>query len=325
MLSRSILRPIEVLHSGAEAVGRGDLDHRVRHDAPDELGALASSFNEMTAQIGKQRDALIKAKSTLAEQVEARTRELREQSETLARTNARLRAIDASRANFFADISHELRTPLTILRGQAEVALRAPSADAEALRSTLGGIVQKTEQLGRLVDDLLFLARSEAGSIMVRSTDVILQDVVGDVLIDGQNLPRRDGVRIRPSQPEKPVLVRGDPDRLRQAILIALDNAIRLAPEGTTVDLEVVEADEQGIVRVRDQGPGFTGEELGSAFTRFYSANPSQPRSGRGLGLGLSIAKWIVEQHNGAIRIDSAPQQGATVEISVPLLVRAAA
>jgi two-component system, OmpR family, sensor kinase len=325
MLNRSILRPIEVLHGGAEAVGRGDLGHRVHHDAPDELGALSRSFNQMTAQIGKQRNALLKAKSTLAEQVEARTLELREQSEKLARTNERLRAIDTSRVNFFADISHELRTPLTILRGQAEVALRAPSSDADTLRSTLSGIVKKAEQLGRLVDDLLFLARSEAGSIMVRREEIVFQDVIGDVLIDGQHLPKRSGVRIRPSQPEEPVVVLGDPERLRQAIFIALDNAIRLAPEGTTVELELVASSEQGVVRIRDQGPGFTSKELGSAFTRFYSARPSRPRSGRGLGLGLAIAKWIVEQHDGAIRIDSTPDHGATVEISVPLLARAAA
>lgn len=323
MLNRKILRPIELLHKGVDIVGRGDLGYRVRHETSDELGDLASSFNDMTAQVEKQSDALNLAKSTLAEEVEAQTREIREQSEVLEQANAKLRAIDVSRANFFADISHELRTPLTILRGQAEVALRTPSSDTETLRSALVGTVQKTEQLSRLVDDLLFLARSESGSIMVRAIDVVLQDVIGDVLIDGQNLPKREGVRIRPRQPERPVMVWGDPDRLRQAILIALDNAVRLAPEGTTVGLEVLEVNQNGIVRVRDEGPGFTSEELGSAFTRFYSAHPSRPRSGRGLGLGLSIAKWIIEQHKGAIRIDSAPHQGATIEISIPLMERA--
>jgi len=84
--------------------------------------------------------------------------------------------------------------------------------------------------MGRLVDDLLFLARSEARSIMIERTDVVLQEIIGDVLIDGQNLRRRKDVRLRPTQPEAPVVVFGDPDRIRQAFLIALDNAIRLAP-----------------------------------------------------------------------------------------------
>jgi two-component system, OmpR family, sensor kinase len=323
--NRTILRPISALHAGAEAVGRGELQHRVRNGSPDELGDLARSFNDMTAQIGKQRDSLLEAKSTLAEQVEERTRELRQQSQALAETNARLRAVDASRANFFADISHELRTPLTILRGQAEVALRAPGGDTEALRAALSGVVQKTDQIGRLVEDLLFLARSESGSVMVNRSDVVLQEIIGDVLLDGQNLTRRAGVSIRPSQPEEPVVVLGDPDRLRQALLITLDNAMRLAPGDTMIDLELVRSDDQAVIRIRDQGPGFTSEQLGSAFTRFYSARPSRPRSGRGLGLGLSIAKWIVDQHEGTIRIDSAPNRGATVQICIPLARRAAA
>ena len=198
-------------------------------------------------------------------------------------------------------------------------------ADAATLQAALAAIVRKTDQIGRLIDDLLFLARSESGSIMVNRSRVVLQDIVGDVLLDGGSLSMRPGVRIRPRQPEEPVEVRGDPDRLRQAVMIALDNAVRLAPEGTTVTVELARSSDHAHIRVHDQGPGFTGDELGSAFTRFYSARPSRPRSGRGLGLGLSIAKWIVDQHDGTIRIDSAQGRGAVVEITMPLAHRAVA
>ncbi|TJZ89867.1 HAMP domain-containing protein [Paracoccus gahaiensis] len=325
IMNRTILRPVSALYAGAEAVGRGDLTHRIDTPSSDELGNLSRRFNQMTAQIRAQRDSLIEAKSTLTQQVDERTRELRDRSEALAASNDRLRAVDASRANFFADISHELRTPLTILRGQAEMALRNRAADAGTLQGALTDIVQKTDQIGRLIDDLLFLARSESGSIMVNRTRVVLQDIVGDVLLDGRTMTMKPGVRIHPSQPEDPVEVQGDPDRLRQAVLIALDNALRLAPEDTTVILELAQTAGHAQIRVRDQGPGFTGDELGSAFTRFYSARPSRPRSGRGLGLGLSIAKWIVDQHDGTIRIDSAPGCGAVVEITMPLAPGAAA
>ena len=171
--------------------------------------------------------------------------------------------------------------------------------------------------MGRQIDDLLFLARSESGSIMVNRSRIVLQDIVGDVLMDGQNMAMRPGVRIGPSQPSEPVEMRGDPDRLSQAVLIAPDNVIRLAPADTTVSLELAQSESHA--HVRDQGPGFTSDELGSAFTRFYGARPSRPRSGRGLWLGLSITKWIVDQHDGAIRIDSAPGRGAVVEITMPL------
>jgi two-component system, OmpR family, sensor kinase len=154
---------------------------------------------------------------------------------------------------------------------------------------------------------------------MVQRNNVVLQDVIGDVLIDGHGLLRRDGVRILPSQPEEPLIVRGDGDRLRQAIIIALDNAVKLAPPGTAVEVELKRVGSRAVIEVRDDGPGFTEEELGSAFTRFYRGKPSRARTGRGLGLGLSIAKWIVDQHDGTIRIESAPNGGATVAISVPL------
>ena len=143
--------------------------------------------------------------------------------------------------------------------------------------------------MGRLIDDLLFLARSESWSIMVNLSRIVLQDIVGDVLLDGQNMAMRPSVRICPSQPSEPVEMRGDPDRLGQEVLIALDNAIRLAPADTTISLELAQSEGHAHIRVRDQGPGFTGDELGSAFTRFYGARPSRPRSG--LGLGLFIAK----------------------------------
>jgi two-component system, OmpR family, sensor kinase len=266
----------------------------------------------------------MRAKATLTDEVEARTRDLRERTEELECTNEKLRAIDASRASFFADISHELRTPLTILRGQAEVTLRDPAAEPGELRDALAAVVRKAAQVGRIVDDLLFLARSESGSILVRREAVDLQEVLGDVLLDGADMGSKSGVRILPRQPTEPVIVRGDADRLRQAILIALDNAMKLAPAGSTVEIELRRDNDFAVVAVHDDGPGFTEEEIGSAFTRFYRGRPSTGRSGRGLGLGLSIAKWIVDQHDGMIRIVNARDVGATVEIEVPLAAVAA-
>jgi two-component system, OmpR family, sensor kinase len=324
VLNRTILRPVAALSSGAEAVGRGDLAHVVGSDTADELGQLASRFNAMTRQLKEQRDFLMRAKATLTDEVEARTRDLRERTEELECTNDKLRAIDASRASFFADISHELRTPLTILRGQAEVTLRDPAAEPAELRDALAAVVRKAAQVGRIVDDLLFLARSESGSILVRREAVDLQEVLGDVLLDGADMGSKSGVRILPRQPTEPVIVRGDADRLRQAILIALDNAMKLAPAGSTVEIELRRDNDCAVVAVHDDGPGFTEEEIGSAFTRFYRGRPSPGRSGRGLGLGLSIAKWIVDQHDGMIRIVNARDVGATVEIEVPLAAVAA-
>lgn len=319
MLNRTILRPVARLAAGADAVGRGDLDHVVGTGARDELGNLASRFNQMTRQMKTQRDFLLHARAELSEKVAERTQELQERTRQLETLNARLRAVDDSRAQFFADVSHELRTPLTILRGEAEVALRDPHAGTVVLKESLQSVVRKAVQIGRLVDDLLFLARSEAGTIGIERGPVVLQEVIADVLLDGQGLSRREGVRILPHQSAEPIRVRGDGDRLRQAVLIALDNAIKHAPPGTSVSLDLRREEERAVVRVRDRGPGFTEEDLASAFSRFYRGASSRTKGGRGLGLGLSIAKWIVDEHDGTIRIDSVPDGGAAVEISIPL------
>lgn len=319
MVHRAISRPITALADGADAVGRGDLAHVVDVRQHDELGSLAARFNTMTAQIREQRDRLMRTNVELERQVADRTLELRARGEELQRAVERLRRVDANRSQFFADISHELRTPLTILRGQAEVILRAPDSSPEQLRKALSQVIRKAEQMGRLVDDLLFLARTEAGAISVERKDVDLQEILADVLLDSQGLSRRAGVTISPRQTSEPVVVQGDADRLRQAVLIPLDNAIRLAPEGTSVRLELATEGGRARVTVADEGPGFTPEEAERAFVRFYRGGQGRGRSGRGMGLGLSIARWIVEQHDGTIAIDSESGKGAAVHIELPL------
>ncbi|ROU00159.1 sensor histidine kinase [Histidinibacterium lentulum] len=319
IVHRTISRPIAALAAGADAVGRGDLDHVLHLRRRDELGHLATRFNEMTAQIRAQRERLMGAKRNLEAQVAERTSELRERSDELEAAVSRLRRLDSDRAQFFADISHELRTPLTIIRGTAEVALRSQDGGADRLREALAQVVRKTDQMGRLAEDLLFLSRSEAGAIQVERVPIDLQDVFADVVLDSHGLTGRAGITLSPRQTSEPVVVEGDADRLRQAILIPLDNAIRLAPAGSTVRLELARHDGRAKVTVSDEGPGFTPDELENAFRRYFRGEGGGGRSGRSTGLGLAIAQWIVGEHDGSITIDSAPEKGATVRIDLPL------
>lgn len=320
MLNRTVLRPVTALADAADAVGRGELSHIVPIAGTDELGNLTKRFNRMIGQIKAQRDALRRTNENLEQQVAERTREVVARSEELESVNARLREVDASRARFFADISHELRTPLTVLRGQAEVALRHRDPDPVRMRKTLEAIVRKAGQMGRLVEDMLFLARSEAGAITVESRPTVLQEAIGDALIDSQTLARQKGVIIAPYQPFDPVIVRGDGERLRQAVLILLDNAIKVAPEKTSIAIELATTEGYATIKVRDAGPGFSRDEAERAFTRFSQSEAGKARAdGRGVGLGLAIARWIVEQHGGHITIEDTPEPGATVAIELPL------
>lgn len=313
LINRTIARPLALLTQATEAVTRGEFTHAISHPPTDEFGELGNRFNHMVNQLAAERERVKHAQSVLEQQVMERTNEL-------ATANRKLRDIDVSRSNFLADISHELRTPLTVLRGQAEIALRDPKREVGDMRQTLQRIVTKSEQIGRLVDDLLLLSRSENGSIGIENSELKLQDVIADVLLDSEQLSRRGRIFISARQPEEPVVILGDAQRLRQAILIGLDNAIKYAPDQSTVSMELLCDDKQAHIFIRDQGPGFGEKELLCAFDRFYRGTDPSGRSKRGLGLGLSIAKWITEQHQGRIGIEN-DDEGAVIHIQLPLTV----
>ncbi|MEJ6392000.1 HAMP domain-containing sensor histidine kinase [Gymnodinialimonas sp. 2305UL16-5] len=305
-LYRSVLRPVGALAHGAEVVAAGNLDHIVAEDGRgDELGELTRRFNRMTAQISAQRTALLGSKADLEREVSARTEELRDALDSL-------KVQSEGRARFLADISHELRTPLTVVRGKAEIALRDPSATPEQLRGALDRIVRKSADMSRLVEDLLFLARSEAGTIQIQRGPVIMQEVLDDTILDSRTLALPKRVTVLPSEPQEPVIVNGDADRLRQAILIVLDNAVRAAPTGSNVHVELAVDGNMARVTITDEGTGFAPEEIGEAMRRFYRG-----RSG-GAGLGLSIAHWIMEVHGGDVRLANSDDGGAQVSLVLP-------
>ncbi|MFQ6550230.1 histidine kinase dimerization/phospho-acceptor domain-containing protein [Aestuariibius sp. 2305UL40-4] len=306
-LYRSVLRPVKALARGAELVAAGNLDHVVAEvERGDELSELTRRFNRMTAQIKAQRTALLGAKADLEHEVDARTEELRDALESLE-------VQSEGRARFLADISHELRTPLTVVRGKAEVALRDPSTSPEQLRNALERIVRKSADMSRLVDDLLFLARSESGTIPIQRGPVVMQEVLDDTILDSRTLALPKRVSVLPRHPADPVVIHGDADRLRQAILIVLDNAIHAAPPGSNVHVALAVEGEMARVTITDEGTGFTEKEIGEATRRFYHG-----RSG-GAGLGLSIGHWIVEGHDGLIRLANSDSGGAEVSLLVPV------
>lgn len=312
LLHLSVLRPVAALSKGADAVAGGNLAHRVPARSNDALGRLARRFNAMTEEIERQRRELLSAKAGLETEVAARTTELKQAAE-------RQSELAESRARVLADLSHELRTPLTIIRGKAEVTLGTPGVDTEILRRALARILSKAEQMSRLLDDMLFVARSEAGAIPVERVDIDLQEVVSDVMLDSRELSRRKDIMVLPRQPVSPVPVLGDADRLRQALIIPLDNAVRIAPAGSSVSLHLFVADGCAVVEISDQGPGFAAEEAERAFSRFWRGANGGVGPGRGSGLGLSIARWIMERHDGRIILSNHDGGGATVRLEMPL------
>jgi two-component system, OmpR family, sensor kinase len=301
---RRIFGPVEQLMQGALALERGNLDWRIGELGADELGALARRFDAMAEEL-QRRDAV------LDQQVRERTAEL-------SSANQRLREVDERRIRFFAEISHELRTPLTVLRGEAEVTLRNPATAPDEYRFTLGRVVEKARAMGRLVDDLLLLARSDAGHVEIERQPVDICGVVAAAVGDTAVLADRADIEVALRLPEFPPTLIGDASRLQQAVTIGLDNAVKYSPEGGLVDVAVTVVDDATIIAISDQGIGITMAERREAFARFYRGRDPRIRAARGEGLGLPIAKWIVDAHGGTIDLDAGPTAGTILTMRLP-------
>lgn len=310
LLARSLMRPISLLTEGTEAISRGDLDHRIVFDGRDELGALAKRFNEMAAHQQDQRDRLLNAKAELEQQVAARTAEL-------AAANQRLTELDRLRVQFLADISHELRTPLTALRGEAEIPLRHGSKPEAVYRDALERIVTQSLEMGRLVDDLVFLSRSETDTIRFEPRRTDLVTIVADAVHEGEILGRAKGIAIKAAYSTDPVWITADAQRLKQALVIILDNAIKYSPRDRSVSLSMTVVNGHAEIAIRDEGLGIPAEEIPKVFERFYRGRTPKASRQPGSGLGLAIAKWLLEKHRGEITLAS--EVGAFTEVVVSL------
>ncbi|YCI06119.1 ATP-binding protein (plasmid) [Ensifer sp. D2-11] len=311
LLARSLMRPIGLLTRGTEAISNGELDHRISYDSRDELGALAKRFNEMAAIQEDQRNRLLNAKAELEHEVAARTAQL-------AAANQRLTDLDRLRVQFLADISHELRTPLTALRGEAEIPLRHGSKPEAVYRDALERIVTQSLEMGRLVDDLVFLSRSETDTIRFEARRADLVIIVADALHEGEILARAKDISITADYSTDPVWITADAQRLKQALLIVLDNAIKYSPRGRSVSLTMTVENGHAEIAIRDTGLGIAAEEISKVFERFYRGRSPKASRQPGSGLGLSIARWLIEKHQGEIELTSEVGAFTEVRIRIP-------
>lgn len=308
LLARALTRPIKAFVSGARAIGEGDLGHRIGYAQRDEFSDLAGQFNVTAARLQEQRERLLEIQTGLEEEVTRRTHELED-------ANGRLKRLDEMRMLFLADIGHELRTPLTVLRGEAEVALRG-ARTAEEHRETLEQIVRLTQQMGRLIEDLLFLSRAEVGAVRFEMQAVSLQDVLDVALAEGRVLAAANGLLLHTVMPRESCMVRGDPERLVQAFLIAIDNAVKYSDAGGAIEIDLDCGAPEATVTIRNPGPDIPEADLPFVFNRFYRGRQAD-RVTSGSGLGLPIAKWVIDTHGGRVSLDSRDHE-TTLTINLP-------
>jgi two-component system, OmpR family, sensor kinase len=233
---------------------------------------------------------------------------------TFNQTLERLETLFMSQQRFLADVSHELRTPLTVIKGNVDLMRRMKQFDAESLTS----IDQEAGRLTRLVGGLLMLAQAESGELPLTLRPVELDSLLTEVFQE-MHILAGGKVRVHLNEIDE-LVVNGDRDRLKQVLINLVANAIQYTPQNGDVFLSLSKVGDQARILCQDSGPGILAEDLPHIFERFYRAEKSRTRGKTtGFGLGLSIAKWIVEHHGGRIEVNSREGQGTTFAIWLPL------
>lgn len=317
-LGRSLVNRVTDVAAAAADIARGRSDTRVNVTGHDELSLAMARFNRMAAHLARREARLVAAQKQLQEIVDARTAELRA-------ANTRLENVDLARRRFFTDVSHELRTPLTVILGEVEITLRPVQPREEDLRAALLVIQSRARRLHRRVEDLLRIARSESGQIELDRSLFLVSDLLADVRESMQPIARAAGLTLEMACTSEDLAVDADRDWLRQTFDGLVANAVRHSPPGETVRLEAVREGDEVAIRVRDCGTGIPPDELPHVFERFWRGTAGT-REGTGFGIGLALAKWIVDRHGGRIEIESGSGDGAarggtcvTVRLPVPV------
>jgi signal transduction histidine kinase len=216
--------------------------------------------------------------------------------------------------DFVADAAHELRTPLAIQRTAMELGLAADAGPEQ--QGTIEQALSQNVHLTRLVDHLSLLARADSGAVTLERAPVDLARLASETAGGVTILAEERGVRLCVEAPQE-MRVLGDAGRLRQVLLILLDNALKHTPDGGGITVRVARAGGQARLEVRDSGPGLAPADLPYLFERFYRADKA--RSSDGTGLGLAIGRWIAEAHGGHIAAANAPEGGALFTVTLPL------
>jgi heavy metal sensor kinase len=277
-LATRSLAPLGWMAEQAHRITGSNLNTRLGvGNAAEELAVLAASFNELLSRLDLSFESM---------------------------------------RRFVADASHELRTPLSIIRGEADVAL-SHDRNASEYRESLAIILDESRRLSSLVDDLLNLARADAGRVKLQSEEFYLNDLLAECCRSAQSLAAARGVTLE-CRTAGDTTFRGDEQLLRRLVMNLLDNAIRYTPSGGKVSAALETHDSELSIRIADTGIGIAPDAAPHVFERFYRADTARSRQDGGFGLGLAIVKWIAESHHGDVALATNPGAGSTFTVTLP-------
>jgi heavy metal sensor kinase len=277
-LAGRALKPVDKIAQTAQEIEESDLSRRISVTTKDELGRLAATLNEM---IGRLEKAFQRQKQ------------------------------------FTSDASHELRAPLSVIEAESTLALQKERPPSD-YRQSLETISQEARQMSALIEQLLTLARADAGKEQWNFRQVNLGELIANLSTDVEVLCQEKGLTLQLGETQD-LVVKGDEARLRELFMNLLDNAIRYTPAPGTVSMSLRREGQMAVVTITDTGVGIPAEEIPFIFERFYRVDKSRSRADGGTGLGLAICKHIAEAHGGEIEVDSQIGVGSTFSVWLPL------
>ena len=277
-LARRALKPVDKIAQTAQEIGEGDLSRRINVNTKDELGRLATTLNDM---IGRLEKAFQRQKQ------------------------------------FTSDASHDLRTPLAVIEAESSLALQKERPSSH-YRQSLEIIAQEAREMSSLIEQLLALARADAGKEQLSFAEVHLGRLITDLSSDVEVLCQEKRLTFRAGGTPD-LVVKGDEARLRQLLMNLLDNAIRYTPAPGTVSLSLRREGQMAVIAIGDTGIGIPSEDIPFIFERFYRVGESRSHAEGGSGLGLAICRHIAEAHGGRIEVESRVGAGSTFSVWLPL------
>lgn len=310
--SRRLSVSLGALHDAAREFTKGRLQHRVPSLPEQEFQRLGRAFNAMAGELEVKERQLRESNIGLEAKVEERTRALSESNEKLA-------LVDEHRRKLLAEISHEFRTPLTVIKGESEIALRSKSRKPGDYREAFERIIETADHATGLVEDLLFIVRADAGEPRLQVQSMEITELLEDVCTEFGGKAASKDMSIDYQGGVERAMLQGDERRLHQVFAILLDNALRYSHAGGVIEVRTEAREEGLLVSVSDRGIGLSEAEAGQAFERFFRGREAQSHAEHGTGLGLPVAKAIVQAHGGTIQLAPREGGGAVAHVILPV------
>lgn len=274
---RSIVKPVREIGDTAKRIAQGDFNARIGKFYDDEIGELCDTINYMAGELG----------------------------------NA-----EKMKNDFISSVSHELRTPLTAIKGWAETMQMGGSCDAKTMEKGLKIIVNESERLSGIVEELLDFSRIQNNRMVLKMDKIDILAEIDEAIYMLRERALSENKHLIYEEPEILPAVLGDKNRLRQVFINIIDNALKYTPEGGIINIEVSQVEENIVIKISDNGCGIPARHLAKVKEKFYKANQTQ----RGSGIGLAVADEIVKLHSGTLDIASTEGVGTVVSISIPIL-----